>query len=189
MCTYVYTYKLYIYNPKHSHLQRIIACWRHHDGFFWQALHAADSLPMSPQHLTSQWLTLQIPEGHVASCTSCHHGWCSVCPHHQQTEQSYTHWCRLCHIVMQIVSQSLILVFLKSTCIIGLFSVETTDDLRTVQWADKRKMLNLKLQHKVSCSEIRKITKIIDIIDNTLKQIWAEHTARMKDNTWTKCCT
>ena len=39
--------------------------------------------------------------------------------------------------------------------------------------------------------EIRKRTKIIDIIEYTLKQNWrwAGHTARMKDNRWTKRCT
>ena len=40
-------------------------------------------------------------------------------------------------------------------------------------------------------SEIRKRTKIIDIIEYTLKQKWrwAGHIARMKDNRWTKRCT
>ena len=33
-----------------------------------------------------------------------------------------------------------------------------------------RKMLELKLQDKIPCSEIRKRTKIIDIIEYTLKQ-------------------
>ena len=43
-----------------------------------------------------------------------------------------------------------------------------------------------KLQDKVPCSEIR--TKIIAIIEYTLKQNWkwAGHTERMKDNRWTK---
>ena len=49
-------------------------------------------------------------------------------------------------------------------------------------------MINLKLQDKIPCSEIRKRTKIIDIIEYTLKRKrrWAGHTARMKDNRWTK---
>ena len=52
-------------------------------------------------------------------------------------------------------------------------------------------MLNLKLQEKISCSEIRKRTKIIEIMKCTLKQKWgwAGHIARMKDNRRTKCCT
>ena len=43
-------------------------------------------------------------------------------------------------------------------------------------------MLGLKLQDKIICSEIRKRTKIIDIIEYTLKQkwTWAGHIARMK---------
>ena len=52
-------------------------------------------------------------------------------------------------------------------------------------------MLGLKLQDKIPCSEIRKRTKIIDIIEHTLKQKWrwAGHIARMKDDRWTKRCT
>ena len=44
--------------------------------------------------------------------------------------------------------------------------------LRTAQRAMERKMLGLKLQDKIPCSEIRKRTKIIDIIEYTLKQKW-----------------
>ena len=63
--------------------------------------------------------------------------------------------------------------------------------LRSAQRAMDRKMLDLKLQNKMPCSEIRKRTKIIDIIEYTLKQKWkwAGHIARMKDNRWTKRCT
>ena len=52
-------------------------------------------------------------------------------------------------------------------------------------------MLDLKLQDKIPCSEIRKRTKIIDVIEYTLKQKWkwAGHISRMKDNRWTKRCT
>ena len=52
-------------------------------------------------------------------------------------------------------------------------------------------MLGLKLQDKTPCSEIRKRTKITDIIEYTLKQKRrrAGHTARMKDNRWAKHCT
>ena len=51
----------------------------------------------------------------------------------------------------------------------------------------ERKMLGLKLQYNIPCSEIRKRTKIIDIIEYTLKQKWrwAGHISRMKDNRWT----
>ena len=50
-------------------------------------------------------------------------------------------------------------------------------------------MLDLKLQNKIPCSEIRKRTKITDIIEHTLKQKWKWAVARMKDNRWTKRCT
>ena len=48
----------------------------------------------------------------------------------------------------------------------------------------ERKMLGLKLQDNIPCSEIRKITKIIDIIEYTLKQKWrwVGHISRMKDS-------
>ena len=51
--------------------------------------------------------------------------------------------------------------------------------------------MGLKLQDKAPCSEIRKRTKTIDIIEYTLKEKWrwAGHIARMKDNRWTKRCT
>ena len=43
----------------------------------------------------------------------------------------------------------------------------------------------------IPCAEIRKRTKIIDIIEYTLKQKWkwAGHIARLKDNRWTRRCT
>ena len=52
----------------------------------------------------------------------------------------------------------------------------------------ERKMLDLKLKDKIACSEIRKRTKIIDIIERTLKQKWkwAGHIARLRDNRWTE---
>ena len=47
-------------------------------------------------------------------------------------------------------------------------------------------MLDLKLKDKIPipCSEIRKRTKIIDIIEYTLKQKWkwAGHIARLEDD-------
>ena len=69
---------------------------------------------------------------------------------------------------------------------------QTTNKLRTAQRAMERKMLDLKLQDKIPCSEIRKRTKIIDITEYTLKEKWkwVGHIARMKDNRCpTKCCT
>ena len=52
-------------------------------------------------------------------------------------------------------------------------------------------MFYLKPHDKMPCSDIRKRTKIIYIIEYTLKQKlrWAGQIARMKDNRWTKCCT
>ena len=49
-----------------------------------------------------------------------------------------------------------------------------TNKLRTVQRAMDRKMLDLKLQDKIPCSEseIRKGIKITDITEYTLKQKW-----------------
>ena len=68
---------------------------------------------------------------------------------------------------------------------------QMTNKLRTAQKAMERKMLDLRQQDTIPCSEIRKRTKIIDIIEYTLKQKWkwASHIARMKDNRWTKRCT
>ena len=47
---------------------------------------------------------------------------------------------------------------------------QLTSKLRTVQRVMERKMLDLKLQDKLPSSEMRKRTKIIDIIEYTLKQ-------------------
>ena len=68
---------------------------------------------------------------------------------------------------------------------------QMTNKLRTAQRAMERKMLDLKLKDKIPCAEIRKRTKIIDIIEYTLKQKWkwAGHIARLKDNRWTRRCT
>ena len=51
--------------------------------------------------------------------------------------------------------------------------------------------MGLKLQGKIPRSEIRIRTKIISIIEYTLKRKWrwVGHIARMKDNRWTKRCT
>ena len=68
---------------------------------------------------------------------------------------------------------------------------QMANKLRTAQRGMERKMLDPKLQDKIPCSEIRKRTKITDIVEYTLKQKWkcAGHIARMKDNRWTKRCT
>ena len=68
---------------------------------------------------------------------------------------------------------------------------QMTNKLRAAQRAMERKILDLKLQDKIPCSEIRKRTKVTDIIEYTLKQKWkwAGHIAKMKDNRWTKRCT
>ena len=54
-----------------------------------------------------------------------------------------------------------------------------------------REMLDLKLQDKIPSSEIRKRTKLTDIIEYTLKQKWrwTGRIAVKKDNGWTKRCT
>ena len=72
-------------------------------------------------------------------------------------------------------------------CQIWSLNKQMTNKLRTAQRAMERKMLDLKLQDKMSFSEIRKRTKIIDIIEYTLKHKWkwAGDIARMKDNRWT----
>ena len=49
---------------------------------------------------------------------------------------------------------------------------QLTNKLRTAHRAMERKMLGLKLQNKIPCSEIRKRTQIIDIIEYALKQTW-----------------
>ena len=76
-------------------------------------------------------------------------------------------------------------------CQIWSLNKQMTNKLRTSQKAMERKMLDLKLKDKIPCSEIRKRTKIIDIIEYTLKQKWkwAGHIARLKDNRWTRRCT
>ena len=52
----------------------------------------------------------------------------------------------------------------------GLEIKQMTNKLRTAQRATERKMLDLKLQDTLPCSEIRKRTKIIDIIEYTLNK-------------------
>ena len=68
---------------------------------------------------------------------------------------------------------------------------QMTNKPRTAQRAMERKLLDLKLQDKILFSEIRKRTKIMDIVEYKLKQKWkwAGHVARIKDNRWNKRCT
>ena len=48
---------------------------------------------------------------------------------------------------------------------------QMTNKLRTAQRAMERKMLDLKLEDKIPCSEIRKRTKVIDIIEYTQTKV------------------
>ena len=71
----------------------------------------------------------------------------------------------------------------------GLSTIDKqTENCSKSNWDE---MLGLKPQNKITYSEIRKRTKITDIIEYTLKQMWrwARHIARTKDNRWTKRCT
>ena len=56
--------------------------------------------------------------------------------------------------------------------------------LRTAQRAMERKMLKLKIKDKVPYTEIRKRTRVQDIVQFVLKQKWkwAGHVARLDDN-------
>ena len=49
---------------------------------------------------------------------------------------------------------------------------QLTNKQRNAQRAIERNMLHVKLQDEIVCSEIRKRTKVIDIIEYTLKQKW-----------------
>ena len=62
--------------------------------------------------------------------------------------------------------------------------IQLINKLRTAQRAMERKILGLMLQDKIPCLEIRKRTKIIGVIEYTLKQKWrwAGHIARTKDS-------
>ena len=66
-----------------------------------------------------------------------------------------------------------------------------TNKLRTAQRATERKILNLKSQEKIQCSEIMERTRITDIMECTLKQKWkwAGHIARMKVQTLHRVAT
>ena len=60
--------------------------------------------------------------------------------------------------------------------------------LRTAQRAMERKMFNLKIKDKVPYTEIRKRTRVQDIVQFVLKQKWkwAGHVARLDDNQWAR---
>ena len=94
------------------------------------------------------------------------------------------------HLKKQVMDQC-VLPTMTYGCQTWSRNKQLTNKLRTAQRAMERKMLDLKLKDKIPCSEIRKRTKIIDIIEYTLKQKWkwAGHIARLKDNRWTRRCT
>ena len=91
----------------------------------------------------------------------------------------------------KLVMDQCVLPTMTDCCQTWSLNKQMTNTLRTALRAMERKMLDLKLQNKIPCSEISKRTKIIEIIEYTLKQKWewAGHIARMKDNSWTKRCT
>ena len=64
---------------KPSNLKCVISWWCDHDGLCGKTPKATDSLPMSLQCLASQRPGLQVPECHMASSTSCHHGGVAIC--------------------------------------------------------------------------------------------------------------
>ena len=63
--------------------------------------------------------------------------------------------------------------------------------LSTAQRAMERRMLNITLRDKIRNSDIRKQTKVYDIIEKIKKAKWrwAGHIARREDNRWTKRLT
>ena len=79
----------------------------------------------------------------------------------------------------QVMDQC-ILATMTYGCQTWFLNKQTTNKLRTAQRAMEKKMLDLQLKDKIPCSEIRKRTNIIDIIEYTLKQKWkwADHIAR-----------
>ena len=63
--------------------------------------------------------------------------------------------------------------------------------LRTAQRAMERNMLDLKIKDKFPYTEIKKRTRVQDIVQFVLKQKWkwAGHVARLDDNRWTQRVT
>ena len=94
------------------------------------------------------------------------------------------------HLKKQVMDQC-ILPTMTYGCQTWSLNKQTINKLRIAQRAMERKILDLKLKDKIPCSEIRKRTKIIDIIEYILKQKWkwAGRIAILKDNRWTKRCT
>ena len=70
-------------------------------------------------------------------------------------------------------------------CQTWFLNEQLTNKQRRAQRATERNMF-VNVQDKIAYSEIRKRTKIVDIIDYTLKQKWrwAGHIAIMKDIRW-----
>ena len=70
-------------------------------------------------------------------------------------------------------------------------TLEMEQKLITTQRAMERKMLHLSLKDKVRHTEIRKKTKVQDIIETvkSSKWKWAGHLTRTTDNRWTKRLT
>ena len=68
---------------------------------------------------------------------------------------------------------------------------EMTQKLVTTQRAMERKMLHLSLKDKIRHTEIRKKTKVQDIMTKikAAKWKWAGHVIRTNDNRWTKRMT
>jgi hypothetical protein len=68
---------------------------------------------------------------------------------------------------------------------------ETEQMLITTQRAMERQMLHISLRDKIRHSEIRKKTKVKDILEKIkeAKWRWAGHVARRQDNRWTKRIT
>ena len=61
-----------------------------------------------------------------------------------------------------------VLPTITGSCQTWSLNTQLTNKLRTSQRAMERKMLGLKLQDKIPCSEIRKRTEVIDVIEYTL---------------------
>lgn len=59
---------------------------------------------------------------------------------------------------------------------------------QVTQRAMERRILNIKLQDRITNTEIRRRTKVKDIVERicTLKWNWAGHIGRMTDNRWTR---
>lgn len=68
---------------------------------------------------------------------------------------------------------------------------QQTQKLRTCQRSIERKLLGIKLKDKIKNVEIRKKTKLKDVVatTNILKWSWAGHIARIKDERWAKITT